>query len=102
MLFRSGMNQQMIESLFRIDVKTNRNGTEGEHSTGLGLLLCKEFTEKNGGKIWVESEEDKGSTFYFTLPIYAPFESESNNRFEILNSEKKVQINPKVSKLKNY
>ena len=67
-----GMNQNMIENLFRIDIQTNRTGTEGEPSTGLGLLLCKEFTEKNGGKIWVESEEGVGSTFYFTIPIYTP------------------------------
>lgn len=64
-----GINQTMIGNLFRIDVKNNRLGTESEPSTGLGLLLCKEFVEKQGGKIWVESEVDKGSVFYFTLPV---------------------------------
>jgi len=63
-----GMSQSMVENLFRIDVKSNRNGTEGEPSTGLGLLLCKEFAEKNRGKIRVESEEGKGSIFHFTIP----------------------------------
>ena len=63
-----GMSPDMIADLFRLDVKTNRIGTEGESSTGLGLLLCKDFIEKNMGKLWVESEVDKGSTFYFTIP----------------------------------
>jgi signal transduction histidine kinase len=64
-----GMSQTIIENLFRLDVQTNRKGTEGEPSTGLGLLLCKEFIEKHGGKIWVESEVEKGSTFSFSIPL---------------------------------
>lgn len=63
-----GMNPIMMDNLFRLDVRTNRPGTEGEASTGLGLILCKDFIEKQGGKIWVESEEGKGSVFHFTVP----------------------------------
>jgi len=63
-----GMNPEMIDNLFRLDVQTNRKGTEDEPSSGLGLLLCKEFIEKHSGKLWVESEEGKGSTFYFCIP----------------------------------
>ena len=63
-----GMNENMVENLFRVDIQTNREGTEGEPSTGLGLLLCKEFIEKNGGNIRVESKVGKGSTFIFTIP----------------------------------
>ena len=62
-----GMDQQIIEKLFRIDSKHSTKGTDDEKGTGLGLILCKEFVEKNGGKLWVESEENKGSVFYFTL-----------------------------------
>jgi len=63
-----GMNQYLLENLYRLDVNTNRKGTEKEPSTGLGLIICKEFIEKHGGKLRVESEEGKGSTFFFTLP----------------------------------
>ncbi|MCX6325404.1 MAG: PAS domain-containing sensor histidine kinase [Bacteroidia bacterium] len=63
-----GMPQELKNKLFQLNEKTNRNGTEGELSTGLGLLLCKEFIEKHNGKIQVESEEGKGSTFSFALP----------------------------------
>jgi len=63
-----GMNKQMIDNLFRLDVNTGRNGTEGELSTGLGLNICNDFIEKHGGKLVVESEEGKGSIFSFILP----------------------------------
>ena len=63
-----GMNKEIIENLFKLHINTSRAGTNGEPSTGLGLVLCKEFVEKHNGKIWAESEEGKGSTFYFTVP----------------------------------
>jgi two-component system sensor histidine kinase ChiS len=63
-----GMNSTYLSGIFHINDKINRKGTEGEPSTGLGLLLCKEFAEKQSGKIWAESEEGKGTLFCFTLP----------------------------------
>jgi PAS domain S-box-containing protein len=62
-----GMTPELISKLFQINEKTSRPGTQGEPSTGLGLLLCKEFIEKHNGKIWVESEVGKGSTFSFIM-----------------------------------
>ncbi len=63
-----GIEAEQLHSLFDISEKTSTSGTEGESGTGLGLLLCKEFIEKHGGVIKVESVVGKGSTFYFTLP----------------------------------
>jgi PAS domain S-box-containing protein len=64
-----GMNEDMVSNLFRLDTQTNREGTEGELSSGLGLIICKEFVEKQGGKLRVNSREGQGSVFYFTLPV---------------------------------
>lgn len=65
-----GMTQRTKEKLFKIDEFFSVPGTNNEQGTGLGLLFCKEFIELHGGKIWIESEPGKGSTFKFTLPHY--------------------------------
>jgi signal transduction histidine kinase len=63
-----GMTREMIGNLFKLDTQINRPGTKGEPSTGLGLILCKGFIEKHGGKMNLESEEGKGTIFRFTIP----------------------------------
>ncbi|HEY3402275.1 MAG TPA: tetratricopeptide repeat-containing sensor histidine kinase [Ohtaekwangia sp.] len=63
-----GMKPEILNILFDKTAPYTTRGTANEKGTGLGLILCKEFVEKNGGKIWVESEEGKGSMFWFTLP----------------------------------
>lgn len=63
-----GLSELDKQKLFRIDVKNSEIGRSKEKGTGLGLILCKEFVEKHGGKIWVESELEKGSKFKFTIP----------------------------------
>ena len=61
------MSESLIDKLFKLEENVSRPGTEKEPSTGLGLILCKEFVDKHGGKIRVESEVGIGSTFYFTI-----------------------------------
>lgn len=63
-----GIKKGQIEKLFRIDENQSTLGTRNEKGTGLGLILCKEFVDKHGGLIWVESEVGKGSLFCFTIP----------------------------------
>jgi signal transduction histidine kinase len=65
-----GIKAENIIKLFDISQVISTSGTANETGTGLGLLLCKEFVEKHGGKIWVESETGKGSDFKFTLPVF--------------------------------
>ena len=63
-----GMNKENQEKLFKIDANYSTRGTDEEDGTGLGLILCKEFVDKHGGNISVESQLDRGSIFKFTLP----------------------------------
>ncbi|MGZ2369465.1 sensor histidine kinase [Ancylomarina sp. YFZ004] len=63
-----GINEEKLKTLFNISSNTTSLGTANEKGSGLGLVLCKEFVEKLGGSIWVESEERIGSNFKFTLP----------------------------------
>lgn len=63
-----GMTEENIKMLFQVQTFTTR-GTANERGTGLGLFISKNFIESNGGSIWVESVEGKGSTFNFTVPI---------------------------------
>jgi signal transduction histidine kinase len=63
-----GIKPDVLKILFDKTAPYTTRGTANEKGTGLGLILCKEFVEKNGGKIWVESTEEQGSTFWFTIP----------------------------------
>ncbi|MBN1416941.1 MAG: HAMP domain-containing histidine kinase [Bacteroidales bacterium] len=65
-----GIRPAIIEKLFILDEKVTTRGTNDEKGTGLGLVLCKEFVEKNGGIIRLQSEPEKGTTVFFTLPLY--------------------------------
>lgn len=65
-----GLNEEDMKKILRPDQHFTTRGTRGEKGTGLGLMLCKEFVEKNGGAISVESEPGKGSTFRFTVPVF--------------------------------
>ena len=91
-----GMGFELLNNLFKIDSKVSRSGTEGEPSSGLGLLLCKEFVEKQGGKIWVESTEGKGSVFNFTVSI----NKEQSDKVILNDTENIKEISSSLKNLK--
>ena len=64
-----GIPEKNRKTLFTLSSIATQ-GTKEEKGTGLGLLLCKEFVEKNGGSIWFETREGEGTTFYFSLPEF--------------------------------
>ncbi|HUW07425.1 MAG TPA: PAS domain S-box protein [Williamwhitmania sp.] len=65
----TGMNAETLKNLFKLESTKSILGTSNEKGTGLGLILCKDFVEKQGGVLWAESVEGRGSVFSFTLPI---------------------------------
>jgi PAS domain S-box-containing protein len=67
--FGVGIEQDKADRMFKLIDLESTKGTAGEEGTGLGLTICKEFVERHGGKIWMESNIGKGATFYFTLPL---------------------------------
>lgn len=64
-----GINTNDLERLFKTDRKFSTPGTEMEAGSGLGLILCKEFIERNSGRIWIESRKDSGTRVNFSLPL---------------------------------
>lgn len=67
-----GITKETQKQIFRVDNQVKTSGTNNESGSGLGLILCKEFVEKNGGKLAVESELGNGSIFSFNLPVSKP------------------------------
>lgn len=65
----TGISKKAIKNLFELATAASVNGTSNETGSGLGLVICREFVEKHGGKIWVESKVGKGSDFKFTMPL---------------------------------
>ena len=66
-----GISETRLKKIFDQNQPVKTFGTNKESGSGLGLILCKDFVEKNGGKIWVESKEGKGTAFSFTVPVKA-------------------------------
>jgi len=88
-----GMKDETRNKLFSLETNETTMGTANEKGSGLGLLLCKEFVAKHGGKIWIESEEGKGSIFYFTLPYQTETIIESSVINEILKPVETAPMN---------
>jgi PAS domain S-box-containing protein len=86
-----GMDNETKNNLFILNKQNSKYGTENEKGTGLGLILCKEFIEKHGGKIKVESEKGKGSRFIFDIP-----------KIQIKTDENNFPKNDKIQEFKTF
>jgi len=95
-----GMANERIDKLFNLNESYSTSGTLNEKGTGFGLILCKEFIERNNGRIWVESEKGKGSTFYFTIPCPIVPDEKMAVQNGAASSKPDPAIEPKVPKLK--
>ncbi|NEW80503.1 MAG: CBS domain-containing protein [Gelidibacter sp.] len=82
-----GIQEKDKTKLFKSDFNESKPGTANEKGSGLGLVICKRFIERNQGKIWIENKTEKGSTFKFTLPIYKE-EIHNLQQKEVVNEEK--------------
>ncbi len=104
-----GIEEENISRLFKIDENYSTPGTAHEKGSGLGLILCKEFIERNGGNIWVESEKNRGSNFIFTLPYFAKDDkktakklvSETTHKTEDATIHELINESPSIREEKN-
>jgi CheY-like chemotaxis protein len=87
-----GIPDNQKELIFERFRQGSENHTRGYEGSGLGLSICKSYVEMLGGKIWVESEEGKGSIFYFTIPYNAATEEKSAIRKDVSEEDKEVQV----------
>lgn len=87
-----GIPEEHIPHIFNIERKYNTNGTSNESGTGLGLILCREFVENHGEKIWVESKYGKGTTFTFTLPWITDLGEKSISNNTVSQGGKALQL----------
>lgn len=78
--FGIGISEEIIGKLFKIDQHISTKGTSGETGTGLGLIICKEFIEKNKGTLYITKNE-QGSTFAFTVPLFIMDSKQKNINF---------------------